>query len=115
MLKQRHLDISKLEVGYCSGERMVAKLEQLLKAKRGAVRLASPETGIEGRANGYRSWQDCLVFPLKDRAGQIVSFYGRSIQAGATGRHFYTKDRQGLYPGYPPPDTKKAHLNRERN
>ncbi|EAY24008.1 CHC2 zinc finger domain-containing protein [Microscilla marina] len=43
----------------------------------------------------------CIIFPLKNAEGDIVSFYGRSISNEGDQRHFYSTQRQGLYPGYP--------------
>jgi len=53
------------------------------------------------------------VFPLKDRKEQITGLYFRSIVEtahAATGRHYYLKDREGLYPGYPGEKTQKLIL-----
>ncbi len=70
--------------------------------------------------------RDCIVFPLKDKEEKIVSFYGRSITGPARakketdcnnktvkkstnyvpGCHYYTTNRQGLYPNYPCNDVK---------
>lgn len=61
-----------------------------------------------GYNNGthYSKLKNCMVFPLKDKNGNIVSLYGRSVaptgnKKAGSGRHFYTTDRKGLYPGYP--------------
>lgn len=51
----------------------------------------------------------CIVFPLKNEKGDVVSLYGRSVRATG-GNHFYSKNRQGLYPGYPNRATKKIIL-----
>jgi DNA primase len=54
-----------------------------------------------------------LVFPLRNKQGEIVSFYFRSVLNTAnqeSHRHFYLKNRQGLYPNYPKADTKKLIL-----
>ena len=63
---------------------------------------------------GYKSqraadkWaRGCIIFPLKDVLGNIVSLYGRSI---AGKQHFYQKNRTGLYPLYPGRDTKTLIL-----
>ncbi|MEL6969942.1 MAG: toprim domain-containing protein [Bacteroidota bacterium] len=45
----------------------------------------------------------CLIFPLKNVNGEVVSLYGRSIYAS---NHFYQSGRSGLYPAYPVADTK---------
>jgi DNA primase len=49
----------------------------------------------------YASLKHCIIFPLKSKDGNIVSLYGRSIYKDAKYPHFYTKNRQGLYPCYP--------------
>jgi DNA primase len=60
----------------------------------------------------YKPLKDCIVFPLKDKDNNTVSFYGRSISNDDTsrpalpaGRHYYSKDRKGLYPSYPAAET----------
>ena len=53
----------------------------------------------------YKSLKGCIVFPLKDRIGNITSLYGRSIANNDTAKHYYSKDRKGLYPGWPTPET----------
>jgi DNA primase len=58
-------------------------------------------------SNNYRSWgKDCLIFPLKNKREQIVSFYGRSVINEDKQKHYYLKDRTGLYPNYPKTGTK---------
>ncbi|MEL7062697.1 MAG: toprim domain-containing protein, partial [Bacteroidota bacterium] len=59
---------------------------------------------------GYKSqkatdkWaRGCLIFPLKNANGEVVSLYGRSIYAS---NHFYQSARSGLYPVYPVRDTR---------
>ena len=49
----------------------------------------------------YPHLRDCVIFPLKDPSGHVVSLYGRSLRNG----HYYLANRKGLYPGYPGPDT----------
>ncbi|UZO80656.1 CHC2 zinc finger domain-containing protein [Aquimarina sp. ERC-38] len=48
----------------------------------------------------------CIVFPLKNKNGEITSLYGRSIYNNAKSKHYYTTNRKGLYPNYPNPETK---------
>ncbi|MEO0873453.1 MAG: CHC2 zinc finger domain-containing protein, partial [Bacteroidota bacterium] len=64
---------------------------------------------------GYKSqkakdhWaRGCIIFPLKNALGEVVSLYGRSIYAQA---HFYQAARCGLYPAYPPLDTEVVLLS----
>jgi DNA primase len=65
---------------------------------------------------GYNSGQywnklkQCITYPLKDQAGNITSLYGRRITESSGynieyGRHYYSENRKGLYPSYPPQDT----------
>ena len=59
------------------------------------------------KTKGYRSWaKDCIIFPLRNSKGDIVSLYGRSTKEG----HFYLKDRCGLFPSHPDPATKRLIL-----
>jgi DNA primase len=61
-----------------------------------------------GYNNGthYSKLKSCIVFPLKDKQNNIVSFYGRNIESkGKDDRHFYTANRKGLYPNYPSQET----------
>ena len=67
---------------------------------------------MKQRGKGYQSWaKDCIIFPLKNKKGQVVSFYGRSVyDDNPDARHFYLRDRQGLYPYYPRPGVKQLIL-----
>ena len=51
--------------------------------------------------------KNCIVFPLRDKENRIVSLYGRSITNNTDQRHFYLKDRSGIYPNYPKSNTEK--------
>ncbi|MBC6427314.1 MAG: toprim domain-containing protein [Ekhidna sp.] len=64
-----------------------------------------------GSGHHYKHLKNCMVFPLKDRRGKIVSLYGRSITSkGKESRHFYTINRKGLYPNYPAANTETLIL-----
>ena len=66
---------------------------------------AKLEAGYNNGAH-YKHLKNCMVFPLKNRQGKIVSLYGRSITSKSKeNRHFYTTNRKGLYPGYPAAET----------
>lgn len=90
-LEERHLDGKFLEMGY------------------------NPPDGSH-----WSHLKGCLIFPLRDKLGVIVSFYGRSIfnkeeskpasAEAPAGRHYYSKDRKGLYPNYPKPETQQLVL-----
>ncbi len=51
-----------------------------------------------------------IVFPLKNKTDQVVSLYFRSTINEKESKHFYLKNRQGLYPNYPNKATKKLIL-----
>ena len=50
----------------------------------------------------YNKLKNCIIFPLKNKSGVISSLYGRSVSRTGNAKHFYTSDRKGLFPGYPP-------------
>ncbi len=115
-LKSRNLDHTLVEMGYNSGQHHhKGKLRDAeLKAWVDAG-LLIPYVGSVPNARGttYTAFaKDCIIFPLKDKEAQVVSLYGRSIQKGknGTGKHYYLKNRRGLYPGYPTPDTTRLIL-----
>ena len=57
-------------------------------------------------ANTWSYLKHCIIFPLRNEQGEIFSFYGRSIYDKENEKHFYLKNRSGLYPSYPQPETK---------
>jgi DNA primase len=66
-----------------------------------------------GYNNGthYSKLKNCIIFPLKDKQNNIVSFYGRNIESKSKDdRHFYTANRKGLYPNYPNQETETLIL-----
>lgn len=113
-LKSRNLDLTKLEIGYNSGQfHHHNKLPE-------ADQTACIEAGLLIHYNGsvpnaigttYTPFaKDCIIFPLKNKSGKIVSLYGRSIINNDKSKHYYLKDRQGLYPNYPKPETTRLIL-----
>jgi DNA primase len=73
------------------------------------------ERNIEKSESGFNSgtWaslKQCLIFPLRDKKEKIVSLYGRSILNNTDAKHFYTRNRKGLYPHYPKAETKQLIL-----
>lgn len=112
-LEARHLDAKRTEVGYNSGQfhhgtrKQQALIESCVKV---GLLLERSRSGPGGEPSYGVFAKGCIVFPLKDKEGHIVSLYFRSTQDTKDGRHFYLKDRQGLYPSYPPVETKKLIL-----
>lgn len=82
----------------------------MVKSKKAKEYLESRGLDYKELEVGYNAsyWpqmQQCIIFPLKNKKGDIVSFYGRSTYHLAENKHYYTKERQGLYPGYPLQET----------
>jgi len=112
-LQSRKLDYQKTEVGYNSGQfhHGTRKDESLINdcIKYGLLL----DLGLTARTGNtaykpFGKWGVC--FPLKNKQNQIVSLYFRSIQDDNKQRHYYLKDRQGLYPCYPKSTTKRLIL-----
>lgn len=100
-LQSRNLDYAKSEIGYNTGQFHNRGNKHFIETAEKYGLLKSLGGG------NYKSWaKACLIFPLRNKEGRIVSLYGRSLNKG----HFYLKDREGLYPGYPKVDTKKIIL-----
>ncbi|MBD3907086.1 CHC2 zinc finger domain-containing protein [Chryseobacterium sp. Ch-15] len=113
-IEKRNLDNSILEIGYNSGqfhhgerkseELINNALEVGLLQDKGLINNRTGEKGYSIFAN------KCIAFPLKNKENEIVSFYFRAIVENKNGKHFYLKNRSGIYPGYPKSDTKKLIL-----
>jgi DNA primase catalytic core len=107
--KSRNLDYNKLDIGYNSGQfhHGTRKDEALIQSCL-EVGLLSDE-GLKSKTGdkAYKVFGKYgIVFPLKNKENQIVSLYFRSTIPNTEHKHFYLKDRQGLYPSYPKPETK---------
>ena len=112
-LAGRCLDYTKTEVGYNSGQFHHGKRkdEALIQAcvEHGVLL----DLGTKSRTGNpaykpFGKW--CVVFPLRDESYRITGLYFRSTLEKKNQRHFYLKNRQGLYPHYPNKDTKKLIL-----
>jgi DNA primase len=112
-IKSRHLDHEKMEIGYNSGQfhHGTRRDEDMIKSciKYGLL-LDLNTKGRTGEAaySPFGKW--CIVFALRNQVNQITGLYFRSTLAEKEQRHFYLKDRQGLYPSYPKAETKKLIL-----
>jgi DNA primase len=116
-LESRNLDYKKIEVGYNTGQfhHGTRKDEQLINDCLQYGLLL--DKGLTARS-GDKAYQvfgkNCICFALKNHKNEIVSLYFRSSQnvtpSEVEGRHFYLKDRSGLYPCYPSKSTTKLIL-----
>ena len=109
----RNLDFDKLEVGFNSGQfhHGARKDEKLINDALQCGLLIMGGTNSRTGGQAYKPFGNkSIVFPLKNKENQIVSFYFRSTVNNENARHYYLKNRSGLYPNYPNPDTKKLIL-----
>jgi DNA primase catalytic core len=113
-LQSRNLNPELLELGYNSGQfHHRGGLNETDKQACINAGLLIPYKGSVPNAKGttYTAFaKDCVIFPLKNKQNQIVSLYGRSITDNKNAKHYYLKNRTGLYPGYPNPVTTKLIL-----
>jgi len=113
-LESRNLKHGLLEIGYNSGQfHHRGKLGEAGTQACVDAGLLIPYKGPVPKAKGatYTAFaKDCIIFPLKDKTGNIASLYGRGITNNDKAKHYYLKDRQGLYPGYPHSNTTKLIL-----
>lgn len=111
--KGRNLDLEKLSIGFNGGQfhhgtrRDETLINNCLAVGLLLDRNILSKTGEKAyNVFGNRS----IVFPLKNKKNQTVSLYFRSTINEKEAKHFYLKNRQGLYPNYPNPATKKLIL-----
>jgi len=112
-LQKRRLDFNKTEVGYNSGQfhHGKRKEEHLIQSciKYGLLL----DLGAKSRTGNpaYKPFgKSCICFALRNQQNQITGLYFRSTLENKNQRHFYLKDRKGLYPNYPPAETKRLIL-----
>lgn len=112
-LESRCLDFTKTEVGYNSGQfhyKLTGGDEAIKEYVRCGLLLALGTNSRFGKPAYKPFGKHCIVFALKNRKDEIVSLYFRSMSNDKKQRHFYLKGREGLYPKYPPAETKKLIL-----
>ncbi|MFZ5554314.1 MAG: CHC2 zinc finger domain-containing protein [Bacteroidota bacterium] len=112
-MEKRALDYTILEIGYNTGQfhHGARKDDQLIENCLHTGILS--DTGGKSRT-GEKAYKPfgkfCIVFALKNQGGQVCSLYFRSTTNDKEQRHFYLKERSGLYPGYPKAETEKLIL-----
>jgi DNA primase len=112
-LQKRGLDFKQTEVGYNAGQfhHGTRKDETLIKECLEYGLLL--DLGLKARTGDiaykpFGKW--CVCFALRNKENNITGLYFRSTLNDKEQRHFYMKDRQGLYPSYPKAATKKLIL-----
>lgn len=111
--KSRNLNYELLEIGFNGGQfhHGTRKDETLINNCLAVGLLLDKNLTAKTGDKAYSVFGNkAIVFPLKNKENEIVSFYFRSILNVDNMKHFYLKNRSGLYPGYPNPNTKKLIL-----
>ena len=112
-LQLRTLDFRLLEVGYNGGQfhhgtrKDETLINQCLEYGLLIDKNILGRTG-EKAYSVFGKWSIC--FALKNQENQVASLYFRSTLDKENAKHFYLKNRTGLYPNYPKPTTKKLIL-----
>jgi len=112
-LQSRKLDFTKIEVGYNSGQfhhgtrKDETLIQQCLEAGLLSESAYPARTGEPGYSV-FGKW--CIVFALRNEQNQVTGMYFRSAINDKDQKHYYLKDRKGLYPHYPKPETIKLLL-----
>jgi DNA primase len=118
--QSRNLNHAALEIGYNAGQfhHGQRRDEQLINHALQYGLLINKGTLSNTGNPAYTVFgKNCIVFALRNQNHEITSLYFRSTineteqkPALPSGRHFYLKDRSGLYPKYPNPTTTKLIL-----
>ena len=97
-LQSRKLNHKALSIGYDAGTlHKVKDITNQQKQEYLQAGLLKPDKF--GRENSfYTRFNNCIVFPLLDKNGNIKSLYGRHVEKG---HHYLEGEHKGLYPGYP--------------
>jgi DNA primase len=112
-LESRNLDFKKIEVGYNGGQfhhgtrKEETLINQCLEYGLLIDKNILGRTG-EKAYNVFGKWG--IVFALRNKGNQVTGLYFRSTLDKENAKHFYLKNRQGLYPNYPNINTKKLIL-----
>jgi DNA primase len=112
-LQQRNLDLKKLEIGYNGGQfhHGARKEDSLLQNSLAYGLLIDVNRKSSTGEIAYTVFGKYgICFALRNQENEIVSLYFRSTLDKENAKHFYLKNRQGLYPNYPKPNTKKLIL-----
>ncbi len=111
----RSLDFNTIEIGYNAAQfhHGNRKDETLLKncVQYGLLKPTNRMNARDKETNVYNVFgKFCITFALRNKQNQVSGLYFRSTINETDQRHFYLKDRQGLYPSYPSAETKKLIL-----
>src|SRR5690606_23062040 len=111
--KSRALNYETLEIGFNGGQfhHGQRKDEKLINDCLNYGLLTPAGTNSRTGGQAYKAVGNRgIVFALKKKENEIVSLYFRSTTNDKNAKHYYLKNRSGLYPNYPNPNTKKLIL-----
>lgn len=112
-LQSRNLDFKKIEVGYNGGQfhhgtrKEETLINQCLEYGLLIDKNILGRTG-EKAYNVFGKWG--IVFALRNKGNQVTGLYFRSTLDKENAKHFYLKNRTGIYPNYPKSTTKQLIL-----
>ncbi|MFM8913026.1 MAG: CHC2 zinc finger domain-containing protein, partial [Flammeovirgaceae bacterium] len=114
-INARSLDFNLIEIGYNAAQfhHGSRKDETLLKncVEYGLLKPTNRMNARDKETNVFNVFgKFCIAFALRNKQNQVSGLYFRSTINETDQKHFYLKDRQGLYPNYPAADTKKLIL-----
>lgn len=112
-LQSRTLDFKQIEVGYNAGQfhHGARKTEELINQSLEVGLLIDKNLTARTGEKAYQPFGKwCIVFALRNKQNQITGLYFRSTLDNKQSKHYYLKDRQGLYPHYPNSRAKKLIL-----
>jgi len=106
-LESRKLDYISLSIGYDAGTlHKIKDTTEKQKQEYLQAGLLKPDK-FERENSYYTRFNNCIVFPLLDKSGNIASLYGRHIEKG---HHYLEGEHKGLYPSYPKENTTRLIL-----
>ena len=112
-IQSRGLEATRLEIGYNTAQfHHGRRRDDQQIAACVQVGLLSP-WGTNTREGGqaYKPFgKYCIVFALRNSGGEVSGMYFRSTVNDEDQRHYYLKERSGLYPCYPKPDVTRLIL-----
>nr|WP_315174461.1 CHC2 zinc finger domain-containing protein [uncultured Flavobacterium sp.] len=111
--KHRNLNVETLQIGFNGGQfhHGIRRDETLINNCLAVGLLLDRGLISKTGEKAYNVFGNkSIVFPLKNCHVQTVSLYFRSTINEKDAKHFYLKNRQGLYPNYPKKETKKLIL-----
>jgi DNA primase len=108
--KKRNLDYTKLEIGFNSGQfhHGERKSEELINNCLAVGLLLDRNLKNDKSYSVFGKYGIC--FALKNKNNEVTGLYFRSVLDKENAKHFYLKNRTGIYPNYPKPETKKLIL-----